>query len=370
MSTKQSNIRIVLAAGGTGGHIFPAIAVADELKRLGADVLFIGVGKDLEKKLIPAAGFRLESIPFVPVTGQGLARFGILVLKLPRALAQGIKVFHTEKPDAVLAFGGYPSFIPFLTSCLRGVPRALHEQNVQVGLANKVMALAADRIYAVPGAKGFFTRTAKRVHEVPNPVRSVFYSVPPWSAPAPGKPFRILVVGGSQGAVSLNSAVMECTLHWQKHNVELVHQTGTQDFQRVTAFYRERHYHAAKTAEFLSDIATEYAAAHLIISRAGAMSAAEIAASGRPAIFVPLAIARAHQRENIAALVAAGAALTFSQDDKLAANLEWAVGDLLTDYPRLGKMAEAARQRSKLGEMTSAEFLAAQALALAGAKQF
>ena len=368
MSNKPPTARIVLAAGGTGGHIFPAIAVAAELKKLGAEVLFIGVGKDLEKKLIPAAGFRLEAIPFLPVTGHGIGRIGLLLLRLPGALLQGMKIFRAEKPNAVLAFGGYPSFVPFLISLIRCVPRALHEQNVQVGLANKLMAVVGQKIYAVPGAKGFFSRTAKRVHEVPNPVRSVFYAVPPWTPPEPGKPFRILVVGGSQGAVSLNSAVLECALHWQTHNVELVHQTGTQDFSRVSAFYKERRYHAAKTAEFLTDIATEYAAAHLIISRAGAMSAAEIAASGRPAIFVPLAIARAHQQENIGALVTAGAALTFAQDDKLASNLQRAVGDLLTDYPRLGKMAAAGRERSRLGEMTSAEFLATQILALAQGK--
>ncbi len=369
MPTEAADIKVLLAAGGTGGHIFPAIAVAEELRRLGAEVLFVGAGKELERKLIPAAGFRLEAIRFFPVTGQGIGKLALLALKFPSALANGLRLFRAEKPNAVLAFGGYPSFIPFVTSWLRGVPRALHEQNVQVGLANKLMAVGAERVYAVPGAKGFFQRTAAVAREVPNPVRSVFHSIPEWSAPESGKPFRILIVGGSQGAVSLNSAILECVPNWLARDIEVVHQTGTQDFERISSFYRGLKTGSAKAVEFITDIAAEYSAAHLVISRAGAMSAAEIAASGRPAIFVPLSIARAHQRENIVGLVEAGAALAFAQDDQLAKNLAGAVNDLSSDQQRLSRMAAAARQRSRLGEMTSAEFLARQIIELAKQRQ-
>lgn len=358
---------IFLAAGGTGGHIFPALAVAEELERMGHESLFLGVGRELEAKLVGGANRRLETIPFVPVAGGGplaVLRLGFAFLP---ALVRALRIFRCEKPSALLAFGGYPSFIPMVAAFLLGVPRAIHEQNGKVGLANRMLSLLANRTFAVPGATGFFASVERRVEPVPNPVRRSFYAIPDWEPPKNGEPFRILVVGGSQGARAINDAVARLAPAFRERQMALVHQTGASDEARIRRAYEEAGFTNARVLPFIENIVEEYAAAHLVICRAGAMTAAEVSAAGRPAIFVPLVIARAHQQENIRHLVEGGGALMLEQNAGLGEALENTLFRLLPDSDKLRTIARLARDASRLGESSSAEYLASQMIAL-GAK--
>lgn len=358
-------MRIFLAAGGTGGHIIPALAVAEALKARGVEVIFLGVGKELERKLIGSNGYRLEEIPFPAIYGKGLGGIIKALMSFPSSYWKARTLFAQEAPDAVLAFGGYPSFIPIFTALLQGVPRAIHEQNVKVGLANKILALFSRRVFAVPGAHGFFPASKRKLEAVPNPVRSVFYTCPSWEAPQRGEPFSILVLGGSQGARKVNDAVMASAEILSKLNVKLVHQTGQADWERVRDFYQSSQLGFARAVPFLDNVVENFKAAHLVISRAGAMSVAEVLACGRPAIFIPLSIAGGHQADNVQLMLKAEACLMLEQNDALPTELAKLVHALIPDHARLARMASAAQSLARQGTETSAGFLAEQMIALA-----
>ena len=351
-------MRIIIAAGGTGGHIIPAIAVADALKnKFGAEVIFIGVGKELEHKLIEGAGYRLEIVAVTPVVGGGLRGVIRLVGVMPGAFCKCRAIYKRERPDAVVGFGGYPSFSPIVTAWSMRVPRVLHEQNSAVGVANKFLARFCQRIFAAKDAQGFGS-SASRVAYIGNPVRTEIQQIPIWAAPEAGQPFRILCLGGSQGAKTLNAAVVSMAANLKGRNVILVHQTGEADLENVQKFYMDSGMRFVEAVPFISDIAAQYAKAHLVISRAGAMSAAEIAAAKRPAIFVPLLIARSHQKQNIASLLNQGAAIMLEQNAELPDNLEKTVLSLLADIPKLSSMAEKARELAVSGGSPAADIIA------------
>ena len=257
---------IFFAAGGTGGHIIPAIAVADSIMARQPDcsIIFIGSGKEIEKRLVSAAGYQLESIGLLPFSGKGFGGKIKLLLSLPASIASIQKLFRRYNPNAIAGFGGYPSFLPLVVSALFRVPRVINEQNVKAGIANRILSLIADAGFAVPGAYGFLS--AKRISSVPNPVRSRFYDVPQWQ-PKNGNPIRLLIVGGSQGAVSLNSAILSCLQVFDKLNLEITHQTGAKDFQRIAVEYSERP--NCQAIEFIDDMAGAYRDADIVISRAG-----------------------------------------------------------------------------------------------------
>ena len=356
---------IFFAAGGTGGHIIPAIAVADSIKARRPDctIVFIGSGKEIEKRLVAAAGYELETIDLLPFTGKGLSGKVKLLLSIPSAWAAIQKMFRRHRPRVIAGFGGYPSFLPVAVSAVAGVPRVINEQNVKAGIANRVLSLIANAGFAVPGAYGFLS--AKKIRSVPNPVRSRFFEVPQWQPPD-GRPLRLLVVGGSQGAVSLNSAVLECLPKLEIPGLAVTHQTGAKDFSRISAAYSARP--NWQPVEFIDDMAEAYRSADIVISRAGAMSVAEICAAGRAAIFVPLAIAGGHQAENAAALVAAGAALMLNQSGSLPAELQAALEGLVKDQTQLENMARKVRQMALRDGARSSDIVAAEILTLAGAE--
>ncbi|MFN8389290.1 MAG: undecaprenyldiphospho-muramoylpentapeptide beta-N-acetylglucosaminyltransferase [Bdellovibrionota bacterium] len=343
-------LRILIAAGASGGHIFPAIAVADRLRsELEAEVVFVGVGKEIERKLIPAAGYRLEEVPFPPFSGSGWRGIVRMLVLLHPAISLARRLFRKERPDVVIGFGGYPAFVPIITAWLTRVPRIVHEQNTQVGIANKFLSLLANRVFAVTGAAGFPKSVAPRVVHLPNPLRETFFQVPDWTPPDPTQPFQLLVLGGSQGAVSLNRAVLTIAPLLMRKNIALLHQTGEQDYENCSQTYERIGYSLATAVRFVDDVAAAYARAHLVISRAGAMSSAEIAASGRPAIFVPLVIAGGHQKQNVLPLLNAGAAMVIDQNDELAEKLGAALEQLMGDMPKLAQMGANARAVAKAG---------------------
>lgn len=360
-------IQIVFAAGGTGGHIFPALAVAEAAGEiLPVKVLFVGTGKELERRIVGAAGYELTALSLAPVTGRGKLGLLAVVLSLPYRMWCCLRLFSRIKPAVVYGFGGYPSVLPILSACCLRIPCVIHEQNAEVGLANRLLGLFAKRIFAARGALGFWGGRDKGVVTVNNPVRKVMSEVASWKAPNQNEPLRLLILGGSQGAVSVNSAVIGLLPELKKRNLEIVHQSGESDFERVSKAYEESGFRGGKVVAFLSDMAAAYANAHLVVSRAGAMSAAEISATARPAIYIPLPIARAHQRENVRFQEEFGAAVVVEQDSNFAHHLERAILAIIDDPERLRAMATRAEQSRESETERSAAQIARAGLIAAG----
>lgn len=353
--------KVLVAAGGTGGHIVPALAVAEKIKALdpAAEVFFVGVGKEIEHKLIPSAGYELFEIPFPPFRGRGLRGVISFFFSVPKAFRTARRLLKEKKIDAVIGFGGYPSFAPMIAAFFSGVPSVLHEQNVQVGLANRLLELFAGKVFAVTGAKGFFRQ--HRVVELPLPVRSVFRKISPMTL---NPPLKLLVLGGSQGAVTVNNAVISLLPLLQEHGVNVIHQTGLLDFERVRDCYSSADFKGVEVFPFTNDIPEKLEKATFVISRAGAMSVAENTAAGRPAIYIPLAIAGAHQRENCIRVVEKGAALVVEQDENLQGNLRKVVEGLLLNPTKLNEMAIKARDESLVSGSPSEDRIAEAVLTL------
>lgn len=351
-------MRFMIAAGGTGGHIVPALAVADELRTIdpAAQVIFIGTGKPLEEKLVIGAGYRLESLAARPFAGRGLKGKLQLAASLPQGLRSARALVRTIDPHAAIGFGGYPSFLPIVAAWMHGIPCVIDEQNAHPGIANRVLSIIARRVFAVPGATAFF-RTSRLEH-VPNPVRRQFLDIPDWAPPGDGQRWTVLVVGGSQGAVSLNRAVISALGAFREAGARIVHQSGETDLLPLTELYRQADFRDVRVVPFIDAIADEYRAAHLVICRAGAMTAAEVSAAGRPAIFVPLTIAGGHQTHNVAHLVNGGAALMLSQNEELGVRLAVTLAELFSAPERLQEMSRRAREMSRVGEHGSARRIA------------
>lgn len=328
-------MNIVFACGGTGGHLIPALAIAEVAREQGANPIFIGTGKVLESELVGEAGFPLENLGAKAVVGGGATGFIKFLIHLPLALLGCISLYRKIRPDVVVGMGGYPSFVPMLTAFLLRIPSLLSEQNVQVGLANKALSLLVDRIVAVEGAKGFWSR--RSVEYLSNPVREVFSSIKDWQMPSDGI-VNLLVLGGSQGAVSLNRSLIEILDELGELPIRIVHQSGKKSFEETLASYEATRIDSTVEV-FIENVAEQYEWAHLIICRAGAMTVAEVAASSRPAIFVPLPIAGAHQAENCRYLVDIGAATMIKQDDSTSKLLLESIRNLVLNPSKLEQIA-------------------------------
>lgn len=349
-------MRVLIAAGGTGGHVFPAIAVAESLAKSDAevDILCVGVGREVEKKIYAKFGFRYQVLPFVPLTGKGLKGIFNLLFALPVGFFRSVLLFLREKPDVVIAFGGYPSFLPIITAKIFRIPAYLQEQNQQVGLANKFLSRFVNKVFAVPGALGF--HKSAEVVELANPVRAEFSAISDWKEPEDC--LNVLVLGGSQGAQSLNTAVMQLTEVFYQFGVRLVHQTGEQDFKRVSEAYAE--FEQLEAVSFIDDMSAALEKAHLVISRAGAMSVAEITAAKRPAIYVPLPIAAGHQAGNVKNVCEKHAAFLVPQNEEFENVLPKVVLRSVSDLEMLKDMAKTLAEMGEDGN--SADRIAEEVL--------
>jgi len=348
-------VSILIAAGGTAGHIVPALAVAEKLRELSpsTEIIFCGVGKEIERKLIPKAGFELLEISFPPFRGKGIAGILSFLNAVPTGISRARKTLRSRGVTAVIGFGGYPSFAPMMAAWLLRIPRVLHEQNVQVGLANKLLEKISTRVFAVTGARGF--SAADKVRFLPLPVRDSFRKIPALEA----KPeITVLILGGSQGAVTVNTAALSLVPLFRENSVSVIHQTGTVDYERVRDGYASGSFAAAEVSPFIDDVADALERAHLVISRAGAMSVAEISAAGRAGVFVPLAIAGAHQKANIEELLERDAAVFVEQNEHLATNLKAAVESLLKQPSKIVELGARARQVSLTHGEASEEIIA------------
>ena len=307
----------LIMAGGTGGHIFPGLAVAEALRERGWHVHWLGgrgsAGRpSMESQLVPPRGFAFESIDFSGVRGKGLVTVVFLPMRLLRAFWQSIQVLRRVKPDVVNGLGGYISFPAGMMSVLLGRPLILHEQNSVAGLVNKVLARVADRVFSA------FPGVFEKAEWVGNPLRPAFTSHPGPAVRFAGRsgPLKLLVVGGSLGAKALNELVPKAlALIPTLERPQVTHQSGALQIEALRAHYQAVSVEAELTP-FIEDTAQAFADADLIICRAGASTVTEIAAIGAAALFVPLpAAVDDHQTSNAKFLVDQGGGWLVQQRD-------------------------------------------------------
>jgi UDP-N-acetylglucosamine--N-acetylmuramyl-(pentapeptide) pyrophosphoryl-undecaprenol N-acetylglucosamine transferase len=307
----------MITTGGTGGHIFPGLAVAAKLVARGWRVFWLGTREGMEAKLVPQHGVAFEGVAFGGVRGKGLRQLVLGPFTLARACWQSRGIIRRRAPDVVLGFGGFASFPGALMGVAAAKPLVLHEQNAVAGLANRVLAYGADRILTgFPGA--FAGRSPGKVDWVGNPVRDAFAGVAAPEARFAGRsgPLALLVVGGSLGAAGLNERVPKALARIPRAlRPRVVHQAGERHVDALRAAYREAGVDAECIA-FIDDIAARYAEADLVVCRGGATTVAELAAVGVGAIIVPLPGAIAdEQSANARFLVDAGAATMMPQPE-------------------------------------------------------
>jgi UDP-N-acetylglucosamine--N-acetylmuramyl-(pentapeptide) pyrophosphoryl-undecaprenol N-acetylglucosamine transferase len=341
-------MRVLIAGGGTGGHLFPGIAIAEEVvARPGGAVLFVGTARGLETKLVPAAGFPLELLDVSGLNRVGIAKMAKGLVRLPKALFGSRALLRKFRPDLVIGVGGYASGPLVMAAALLGYPTAIQEQNSRPGFTNRVLGKVARRVFvAFEGARPFFG--AKKTRLVGNPVRRTFVAATAAAdggavgarastAPAAG---AVLVLGGSQGARAVNELVVGAAAVLAKAGrlPRIVHQAGAADEPRVRTRYRElglldgAHAGRIDVRAFIEDMPAALADAALVVGRAGALTLAELAMTGRPAVLIPLPTAAAdHQTANAAEFARAGAAVIATQatttPEALAALLEQLLGD-------------------------------------------
>jgi UDP-N-acetylglucosamine--N-acetylmuramyl-(pentapeptide) pyrophosphoryl-undecaprenol N-acetylglucosamine transferase len=354
-------MRAILAGGGTGGHVIPALAIAHELqKTYGAEILFIGTARGIENRLVPAAGFSLQLIEVGALNRVSLARRLKTVFGLPRAVFAARSMLSEFQPDVVIGVGGYASGPAMLAAVMMHIPTLAFEPNVVPGFTNRMVA------HWVSAAAVHFEETAKyfRHAEVTGvPVRQAFFDIAGKIAQH-DRP-TLLVFGGSQGAHAINQAMMQCLpeLMKQAPDIHVIHQTGERDYNDAQAAY-QRAGVSAEVFPFINDMPAFFARADLLLCRSGASTVAEITAAGKPAIFVPLPTAADdHQRVNAQALERAGAAVVLEETKLDEVWLVETVSNLLGDSSRLRRMSEAARS---LAHPDAAKDIGAMAAKLAG----
>ena len=293
----------LVTAGGTGGHIFPGLAVAHALREQGWRVHWLGAPGSMESRLVPPQGFPLETIEFGGVRGKGVMTLALLPLRLLKAFWQALAVVRRVKPDVLVGFGGYITFPGGMMGVLAGKKLVLHEQNSVAGAANKVLASVADRVFAA------FPDALKQAQWVGNPLREAFLRQADPAQRFAGRtgPLKVLVVGGSLGAKALNDVVPQAlALIPQAQRPQVVHQSGAKQIDALRANYAAAGVEAELTP-FIDDTAQAFADADLVICRAGASTVTELAAVGAAAIYVPFPHAvDDHQTSNANFLVEAG----------------------------------------------------------------
>jgi len=332
---------ILIMAGGTGGHIFPALAVAEHLRAQGWNTVWLGVHGGMEERLIPPRGFTMAWVRFAGVRGKGLLAAALLPLNLLIAFWQSARAIFAHRPDVVLGMGGYVSFPGGMMASLFNRPLAIHEQNSVAGLANRVLARLADRVLtAFPNAFG----EATAVVWTGNPVRQEIVAMAPPEKryAARAGQLRLLVAGGSQGAQVLNEVMPDAlALLAPEARPRVWHQAGAGRDAAVRNRYRERGI-AAEVTSFIDDMAIRYAETDVIVCRAGATTVAEIAAAGIAALLVPYPHSvDDHQTINARFLADRGAALLIPQAELTPRRMADVLGELTRE--RLLAMAQAAR---------------------------
>ena len=348
-------MRLLIAGGGTGGHLFPGVALAEELKAREPDaaIKFVGTRRGIEARVLPDLGWDLE---LIEVSGlKTVGAFGAVkgLFRLPRALWQARRIVKAFKPDAVIGVGGYASGPVVLAAKLRGIPTAICEQNSIPGLTNKMLGKLVRAVFlSFDESKRFFN--AKKIVMSGNPVRRDLVQKLLAASPETRDAVHVLVVGGSQGAVAVNELASQALAMLAKQTpLRITHQTGEKDLDATTARYRDAGV-AAECKAFIKDMASAYQHADLIIGRAGATTVAELAIAGKPAVFIPYPFAADnHQELNAKEMADKGAALMFRQSELTADKLAEALRPLIVDKTRRSQMGEAMKSLAKPGAAAS-----------------
>jgi UDP-N-acetylglucosamine--N-acetylmuramyl-(pentapeptide) pyrophosphoryl-undecaprenol N-acetylglucosamine transferase len=353
-------MRAILAGGGTGGHVIPALAIAQQLqKEHNGEILFIGTARGIENRLVPPAGFPLRLVQVGALKNVSLATRLRTFSDLPRSVWEARRIFREFRPDIVIGVGGYASGPGMLAAVLMRIPTLVFEPNFVPGFANRVVGRF------VSGAAVHFEETGRyfRRREVTGvPVREAFFQI----SGEPTVP-TVLVFGGSQGAHAINQVVMASAAEILKPipGLRIIHQTGERDFSDVQDAYAKLG-GAVEAHRFIDDMPAAFARASLLICRSGASTVAEVTAAGKPAVFVPFPrAADDHQKRNAEALERAGAAVMLEETKLTRETVVGTVFSLLADASRLKRMAEAAR---KLSHPNAARDIASMAARLAAHK--
>jgi len=364
-------MRIVIAAGGTGGHLYPAVALAQEFLRQAPNtsLLFVGTSRGIERKVLSHEGFELETIEAQPVMGGGLSKALAGLRALPAAIRQAVTLLRRRQAELVIGIGGYTSPPVVMAAWGLRIPRVILEPNAFPGAANRVVGPLANLVFlAFDSTAEYFRRTKVRV--VGTPIRRSFFEDQGTRREARGereerapKCKTLLIFGGSQGARAINQVVVEALPHLGTFEppLAIIHQTGEADHAGIKQAYQAAGVQA-EVVPFLFDMPAVLRSADLVVSRAGAVSVAELTACGKPAILIPLPHAiYAHQLRNAEVLEAAGAAVLLPQDKLTGAALAETVGRALRDEHKLRDMG--ARSRS-LGRLDAAERIVQECRAL------
>jgi UDP-N-acetylglucosamine--N-acetylmuramyl-(pentapeptide) pyrophosphoryl-undecaprenol N-acetylglucosamine transferase len=348
---------ILIMAGGTGGHIFPALAVADQLRDKGWKVVWLGSRAGMESRLVPQHGFEMQWVRFSGLRGKGFLRAVLLPPNLLIAFWQSARAIFRVRPDVVLGMGGYISFPGGIMAALLARPLVLHEQNSIAGLANRVLARVADRVLVA------FPNALKNSEWTGNPVRRDIAQLPPPERRYHDRAgnLKVLVVGGSLGARALNEALPRAmALIPQSQRPEVTHQAGEKHLAMLESGYREAGV-SATTLAFIRDMAGAYAVADVVICRAGALTVSELAAAGIASVLVPFpAAVDDHQTFNARYLADRSAAVLLPQAELTPRKL----ADLLLGFTREELLETASRARA-LGKPDAARIVAERCMAVA-----
>ncbi len=334
----------LVMAGGTGGHIFPGLAVAEALRERGWQVHWLGVPGSMESRLVPPRGFAFEEVQFGGVRGKGLVTLALLPLRLLRAFWQSLRVVLRVKPCVVIGLGGYITFPGGMMGVLAGKALVLHEQNSRAGMANKVLAGVADRVFTA------FPQVLKKGEWVGNPLREAFLRQPQPAERFAGRsgPLKLLVVGGSLGAKALNDAVPQAlALIPETERPQVTHQGGASQIDALRAAYQAAGVQAELTP-FIEDTASAFAQADLVICRAGASTVTELAAVGAAAVYVPFPHAvDDHQTTNAKFVVDAGGGWLLPQSELTPQGLAQLLQSLTREELRARAQAAKAMEKTE-----------------------
>jgi len=337
---------IIIAAGGTGGHLYPAVALAREFLQRdpSTKILFVGTSRGLESKVLAHEGFELALIDAKPVMGMGLLGMVKGLCAMPISLWQCRRILRTRHARLVIGVGGYTSPMMVIAAAISGIARVILEPNANPGMANKAVGPFVQRAFlAFDSAAASFDRAKVRV--VGTPIRREFLArarQEPMPSSEPGRE-HVLIFGGSQGAKAINSAAIEGLpeLMKQRPHMTVLHQTGEADYARVTEAYRQAGVSVTATP-FLYDMPSAINAADLVVARAGAMTVAELTTCGKPAVLIPLPTAiYDHQMKNARVMEAAGAAIVLPQADLTGARLADTIAEVLDNPARVKAMGAA-----------------------------
>ena len=341
-------MKVLIAAGGTGGHIYPGIAVAKEILRRDekSEILFVGTSRGLETKIVPDNGFQLSLINSAGLKNVGLAGKLKGLAVLPKSFLEARSLIKHFRPDAVIGAGGYVSGPVLLMASLMRVPTLVMDSNALPGFTNRQLARFVDKAAltfeeAVKyfGAKGIVTG---------NPVRKEFFEIP---LKTRGTKLNVLLFGGSQGARAINNTMVDALKNLGEFHdrLQITHQTGEADFERIREEYNRAGFGDSDVRPYISEMVAEFEKTDLIISRAGATTCAEVAAAGKAAIMIPLPTAADdHQRKNAEALQTAGAARMILQSELNGERLANEIMEFINAPEKIGEMEKAAKKLARI----------------------